>query len=86
MSTEIIVALVTFAGTVIGAWLIHRRGVSQQKTASEVAVAAIYSQMRVDFEAHAEFMRTILEEEREQHERVMAELDKCLEKAKKLEA
>ena len=83
METEIVVAVLTFLGTVTGAWLLHRREASKVKTASEVAVATIYSQMRVDFEKHSEFMRTILADEREQHDLVMAQLEKCLERARK---
>lgn len=87
----VIAALVTGIVTLIGAWMVHRREVKKEKTASEVAVAAVYSQMRLDFEKHAKFMREILDTERKEHETerlrhklVMQELDDCLDKVRKV--
>lgn len=89
MPTEIIAALITATVTLAGAYLLHRREVGKQKTASEVAVAAVYSQMRVDFEKHSEFMREILVTERAEHESerlrhrlVMRELEDCLQRSR----
>lgn len=90
MEPEIIVGILTFISTVTGAWLLHRREVSKQKTASEVTVATIYSQIRTDYEKHSEFMRSILVQERADHQierersrMALKQLDECLARNRK---